>query len=119
MQKNYNDKFKQEFWIKNDGKFIIFKNFIDRNKFIEFLHEQHIPMNMFAYYNRNRPDKFEWNMLFISKNDTYLNCKHASRNDKKRKYNELSTEQLSVLFNIAYYDIYGNYSNVSMYKREK
>ena len=112
MQKNYNAKFKQKFWTKNDGKFIIFKNFVDRNKFIEFLHEQHIPMNMFAYYNRNKQYKFEWNMLYISEKKGYLCCKHASRIDKARKYKKLNEVEFSILFKLTYYDIYGDYTSI-------
>jgi len=115
------NKFMQEFWTDNDSKFIIFKNFTERNEFIEFLHEHNIPMNDFAYNHRkdkarvsftHKELKYKWNMLYISRKDRWLGCKHAPYIERNLKHKKISKGDFLRLFKLTYFDIYGNYSPV-------
>ena len=119
MQVHKDKEFSQEFWKKNDNKFIIFNNFRKRNEFMEFLRDNNIPMNMFAYYNRNKPYKFEWDMLLISGEEKYLCCKHAHRNDKRMKHKISNEIEFTRLFGLTYYDIYGNHTLVPIKRRKR
>lgn len=118
MLRNY-EKFPKEFWEKHNKKFIVLKPTKLRNNFLEFLWDNDIPINKYAYEYRNDID-YTWNVLYISKVSGHVAVGRADGKIlKKKKRNELNEFEFLKLFKLLYYDIYGNYTSVTTYNKEK
>lgn len=114
-----NKRLPQEFWNNHNKKFIVLKPLKKRNDFLEFLWESNIPINKYAYERRN-DETYTWNVLYISKISGYLAVGRTNGVlSKKKERNELSEFEFLKLFKLLYYDIYGNYTSITTYKKKE